>query len=46
LALAHAPVTVVFRREVSEWRIVHGHGDSLASPAASEMADRLAASDH
>ena len=36
-------VTTVFRREDGDWRIVHRHGDSLASPAAAEMTERLSA---
>ena len=39
-------VTTVFRREDGTWRIVHRHGDSLASPAAAGVAQRLSASDH
>lgn len=39
-------VTTVFRREDGEWRIVHRHGDSLASQAAAGMVERLSASDH
>jgi ketosteroid isomerase-like protein len=39
-------VTTVFRREDGKWRIVHRHGDSLASRAAAGIAERLSASDH
>jgi ketosteroid isomerase-like protein len=39
-------VTTVFRREDGEWRIVHRHGDSLASRSAAEITERLSASDH
>jgi ketosteroid isomerase-like protein len=38
-------VTTVFRREDGQWRIVHRHGDSLASRAAAGVAERLSASD-
>jgi ketosteroid isomerase-like protein len=39
-------VTTIFRREDGEWRIVHRHGDSLASRAAAGLVERLTASDH
>jgi ketosteroid isomerase-like protein len=35
-------VTTIFRREGGEWKVVHRHGDSLASKAAGELMDRLA----
>ena len=38
-------VTTVFRREGGQWRIVHRHGDSLASRTAAGVAERLSASD-
>jgi hypothetical protein len=44
--LAHALVTTLFRCEVGRWLIVYRRGGSLASPAAAEMADGSAASDH
>jgi hypothetical protein len=39
-------VTTVFRREDGEWKVVHRHGDPLASQAAAQMVERLSASDH
>ena len=36
-------VTTVFRREDGEWRIVHRHGDPLASSTARELMQRLVA---
>ena len=36
-------VTTVFRREEGEWKVVHRHGDPLASRAAGELIERLAA---
>ncbi len=36
-------VTTVFRREDGEWKIVHRHGDPLASQAAVETVARLGA---
>jgi hypothetical protein len=33
--------TTVFRREDGEWKIVHRHGDPLASTAAAELAGAL-----
>ena len=38
-------VTTVFRREDGEWKIVHRHGDPLASQAAAEIVQRLSAAD-
>src|SRR5262245_20363559 len=38
-------VTTVFRREEGEWRVAHRHGDTLASPAATEVVQRLVAGD-
>jgi ketosteroid isomerase-like protein len=35
--------TTVFRRENGEWKVVHRHGDTLASPAAAEVVQRLVA---
>ena len=35
--------TTVFRREEGEWKVVHRHGDTLASPAAAEAVQRLVA---
>src|SRR5690242_9640507 len=35
--------TTVFRREDGEWKVVHRHGDTLASPAAAEVVQRLVA---
>ncbi len=37
-------VTTVFRREHGQWRVVHRHGDSLASRAAAGVVERLSAS--
>jgi ketosteroid isomerase-like protein len=34
-------VTTVFRREDGEWKVVHRHGDPLASKAAAALAERL-----
>ena len=34
-------VTTVFRREDGEWKVVHRHGDPLASEAAGEVAQQL-----
>jgi ketosteroid isomerase-like protein len=39
-------VTTVFRREHGEWRIVHRHGDPLASPAAAGIVEQLSANGH
>ena len=39
-------VTTVFRREHGEWRIVHRHGDSLASRAAAGIVEQLSADAH
>lgn len=36
-------VTTVFRREDGEWKVVHRHGDPLASPTAGALAQKLAA---
>jgi ketosteroid isomerase-like protein len=36
-------VTTVFRREDGTWKIVHRHGDPLASPAAAELMAQLVA---
>jgi ketosteroid isomerase-like protein len=36
-------VTTVFRREDGQWKVVHRHGDTLASPSAAKLAERLAA---
>ena len=38
-------VTTVFRRMDGEWNVVHRHGDTLASPAAAEVVQRLVAAD-
>ena len=38
-------VTTVFRREDGEWKVVHRHGDPLASTAARELVERLIATD-
>jgi len=38
-------VTTVFRREDSEWRVVHRHGDSLNSRSGAGLAQLLQASD-
>jgi ketosteroid isomerase-like protein len=37
--------TTVFRREDGEWKVVHRHGDPLASTAAAELVERLVASE-
>ena len=37
-------VTTVFRREDGDWKIVHRHGDPLASESAAEIVQRLSAS--
>jgi ketosteroid isomerase-like protein len=39
-------VTTVFRREHGEWRIVHRHGDSLASQGAARIVEQLSAGGH
>jgi ketosteroid isomerase-like protein len=39
-------VTTVFRREHGEWRIVHRHGDPLASRAAAGIVEQLSADGH
>lgn len=39
-------VTTIFRREDGDWRIVHRHGDSLASRAAAGVVERLSADGH
>jgi ketosteroid isomerase-like protein len=36
-------VTTIFRREDGEWRVVHRHGDALASQSAAEIVERLSA---
>ena len=36
-------VTTLFRREEGEWKVVHRHGDPLASSAAGELVERLVA---
>jgi ketosteroid isomerase-like protein len=36
-------VTTVFRREDGDWKIVHRHGDPLASQSAAEIMERLSA---
>jgi ketosteroid isomerase-like protein len=36
-------VTTVFRREDGDWKIVHRHGDPLASASAAEIMERLSA---
>jgi ketosteroid isomerase-like protein len=34
-------VTTVFRREDGEWKVVHRHGDPLASKTAAALAERM-----
>ena len=34
-------VTTVFRREAGEWKVVHRHGDPIASSAAEELVHKL-----
>lgn len=34
-------VTTVFRRDDADWKVVHRHGDPLASPAAAELMQEL-----
>ena len=34
-------VTTIFRREDDEWKVIHRHGDPLASQAAGELVQRL-----
>jgi ketosteroid isomerase-like protein len=36
-------VTTIFRREDGEWKVVHRHGDALASQSAAEIVERLSA---
>jgi ketosteroid isomerase-like protein len=36
-------VTTVFRREDGEWKVVHRHGDTLASKHAATLAERFTA---
>lgn len=36
-------VTTVFRREDGQWKIVHRHGDPLASKSAAQIMERLPA---
>lgn len=38
-------VTTVFRREDGQWKVVHRHADPVASEHASELVERLIASD-
>jgi len=38
-------VTTVFRREHGVWKVVHRHGDPLASTAGQEAMERLANTD-
>ena len=35
-------VTLVFRREGSDWRLVHRHADALVHPISMEQLSRLA----
>ena len=34
-------VTTIFRREDGEWKIVHRHGDALASASSGDVAEQL-----
>jgi ketosteroid isomerase-like protein len=38
-------VTTIFRREDGEWKVVHRHGDSLASQSAAELVAQLSSGD-
>jgi ketosteroid isomerase-like protein len=33
--------TTIFRQEDGEWRVVHRHGDPVASEAAAELVQQL-----